>query len=36
VAIETALTLRCVFRLGLRQTEGLLGSIMAGRGIVRA
>ena len=33
VAIETALTLRCVFRLGLRQTEGLLGSIMAILGV---
>ena len=33
VAIETALTLKCVFRLGLRQTEGLLGSIMAILGV---
>ncbi len=28
LAISTALTLRAVFRLGLRQTEGLLGSIL--------
>ena len=28
LAIETALTLRAVFRLALRQTEGLIGSIM--------
>jgi len=28
LAIETALTLRAVFRLALRQTEGLNGSIM--------
>ena len=28
LAIETALTLRVVFRLALRQTEGLIGSIM--------
>src|SRR3954454_7376755 len=27
LAILTALTLRAVFRLGLRQTEGLIGSI---------
>src|SRR4029453_9194091 len=27
-AILTALTLRAVFRLGLRQTEGLIGSIL--------
>ena len=33
VAIETALTLRCVFRLGLRQAEGLMGSIMAILGV---
>jgi hypothetical protein len=33
VAIETALTLRCVFRLGLRQTDGLMGSIMAILGV---
>ena len=26
VAIETALTLRVIFHLGLRQTEGLIGS----------
>ena len=29
LAINTALTLRAVFRLALRQTEGLIGSIMA-------
>ena len=29
LAITTALTLRAVFRLALRQTEGLIGSIMA-------
>ncbi|QDJ11570.1 Transposase (plasmid) [Roseomonas mucosa] len=29
LAISTALTLRAVFRLALRQTEGLIGSIMA-------
>ena len=28
LAIETALTLRAVFRLALRQTEGLTGSIL--------
>jgi Transposase DDE domain len=28
LAIETALTLRAVFRLGLRQSEGFIGSIM--------
>ena len=28
LAIETALTLRAVFRLGLQQTEGLIGSIL--------
>src|ERR671916_224063 len=28
LAILTALTLRAVFRLGLRQTEGLIGSLM--------
>jgi hypothetical protein len=28
LAITTALTLRTVFRLGLRQTEGLIGSVM--------
>ena len=28
LAIPTALTLRAVFRLGLRQTEGLIGSIL--------
>ena len=27
-AISTALTLRAVFRLGLRQSEGLIGSIL--------
>ena len=29
LAIKTALTLRAVFRLALRQTEGLIGSILA-------
>ena len=29
LAITTALTLRAVFRLALRQTEGLVGSILA-------
>ncbi len=29
LAIATALTLRAVFRLALRQTEGLIGSVMA-------
>src|ERR671916_1337038 len=28
LAITTALTLRAVFRLGLRQTEGLIGSVL--------
>src|SRR5919206_951212 len=28
VAIETALTLRVIFHLGLRQTEGLIGSLL--------
>src|SRR4029079_8042193 len=28
LAITTALTLRAVFRLGLRQTEGLIGSVI--------
>ena len=28
LAIATALTLRTVFRLGLRQTEGLIGSVI--------
>jgi hypothetical protein len=28
IAIETALTLRAVFRLALRQCEGLIGSII--------
>ena len=28
LAIPTALTLRALFRLGLRQTEGLIGSIL--------
>ena len=28
LAVLTALTLRAVFRLGLRQTEGLIGSIL--------
>jgi hypothetical protein len=31
LAIDTALTLRAVFGLALRQTEGLIGSIMQGR-----
>src|SRR4051812_17996482 len=30
LAIATALTLRAVFRLALRQTEGLIGSILQG------
>ena len=29
LAIKTALTLRAVFRLALRQTEGLIGSILS-------
>ena len=29
LAINTALTLRAVFRMALRQTEGLIGSIIA-------
>src|ERR687889_1179775 len=29
LAIATALTLRAVFRLALRQTEGLIGSVLA-------
>ena len=29
LAIATALTLRAVFRLALRQTEGLIGSVIA-------
>ena len=33
LAIATALTLRAVFRLALRQTEGLIGSIIALRGL---
>jgi hypothetical protein len=33
LAIETALTLRVVFRLALRQCEGLIGSIMHMLGI---
>ena len=33
LAITTALTLRAVFRLPLRQTEGLIGSILALLGI---
>ena len=33
LAIETALTLRAVFRLALRQSEGLIGSIMRMLGI---
>ena len=28
LAIATALTLRAVFRLALRQTEGLIGSVL--------
>jgi Transposase DDE domain len=30
LAITTALTLRAVFRLALRQTEGLIGSVPSG------
>ena len=33
LAIETALTLRAIFRLALRQSEGLIGSIMQMLGI---
>ena len=33
LAIKTALTLRAVFRLALRQTEGLIGSILRLLGI---
>jgi hypothetical protein len=33
LAIETALTLRAIFRLALRQSEGLIGSIMQTLGI---
>ena len=33
LAVETALTLRVVFRLALRQSEGLIGSIMRMMGI---
>ena len=33
MAILTALTLRAVFRLALRQTEGLIGSVMKLLGI---
>ncbi len=33
LAITTALTLRAVFRLALRQTEGLIGSILARLGL---
>ncbi len=33
LAIRTALTLRAVFRLALRQTEGLIGSILRLLGI---
>jgi hypothetical protein len=36
LAITTALTLRAVFRLGLRQTEGLLGSILQLLGLALA
>ena len=28
VAIQTSLTLRTIFKLGLRQTEGLMGSVV--------
>ena len=35
LAILTALTLRAVFRLGLRQTEGLVGSISRLLGLAR-
>ena len=34
MAITTALTLRSVFRLALRQTEGLIGSIIALLGLL--
>src|SRR3954471_13557690 len=33
LAIATALTLRAVFRLALRQTEGLIGSVLQLRGL---
>src|SRR3954464_4756376 len=36
LAIATALTLRTVFRLALRQTEGLIGSILALLGLALA
>src|SRR5438034_10639085 len=36
LAITTALTLRLVFRLALRQTEGLIGSIIRLLGLARA
>src|SRR3954447_8926072 len=36
LAILTALTLRAVFRLGLRQTEGLIGSILRLLGLALA
>ena len=36
LAIRTALTLRAVFRLALRQTEGLIGSILRLLGLDRA
>ena len=36
LAITTALTLRAVFRLALRQTEGLIGSIIALLGLALA
>ena len=36
LAISTALTLRAVFRLGLRQSEGLIGSILHPLGLERA
>src|SRR3954463_12381846 len=32
LAITTALTLRAVFRLALRQTEGLIGTLLHGSG----
>ena len=34
LAIRTALTLRAVFRLALRQTEGLIGSILQLLGLI--
>src|SRR4051812_41570686 len=35
LAITTALTLKAVFRLALRQTEGLIGSIIGLLGLIR-